>query len=170
LLAGFGAVEVLLRPLYLLQNILMRVYLIEIPRDSKFNFRLTLAAMLAGIAIIVIAYILLGPIAISLFFSDAYLSSIPLILPLTLLGAFVVLESLPRSAVLSYRDTSSLPYFVLGHVLIAVTGLIAIIYAANELTLAYCAWIGAVIGLLRVILTFSTYVKTRQERRRAITP
>ncbi len=148
----------------------MRVYLIEMPRDSKFNFRLTLTTMLGGIALAIIAYILLGPLAITLFFSETYQSSIHLILPLTLLGAFVVLESLPRSAVLSHHDTAGLTNFVLGHVVIAVSGVIAIIYAANELTLAHCAWIGAVIGLLRVILTFSTYVKTRQEERRAITP
>ena len=159
--AAFAAIEAFVRPLYLLQNVTLRVLTVEVVRDLRLRPRRIALALWGGGALLAAGLILLLPFVIPWVYSGRFDEFIGLGAPLALMGGLLLTETLPRSTLVGRGSSKDLRRFATAQTLIALAGVALILVLARSQGILGAAWAGAVVAGLRTVAAYGFYLSGR---------
>ncbi len=160
-LAGFAAVEALVRPLYTLQGISRYTLAVETVRRRQMRVTATLLALLGLAAVAGVVLALLLPMVLPLIYAGRYDTYTGLAVPIVLMGSLLLAEAFPRSFVIGRAPLDRLNLYTASQVLIAVVGLGLVVALSLRHGIMGVAWAGTIIALLRALSAYGFYFYLR---------
>ncbi len=148
-LAAFAGLMNLLRPFLLIWSILLQTLSVEFGRNHQFPKRRLLLGTWALALALFFATWAAVPILMDLLYSSKYNIISPAALPISLLGALLITETVPRSFIAGAANDRDLRRYVRDQILSALICAAAGIVFINRLGVFGAAWTGFVLMLMR---------------------
>jgi O-antigen/teichoic acid export membrane protein len=148
-LAAFAGLMNLLRPFILIWSILLQTLSVEFGRNHQFPKRRLLLGMWALALPLFLVTWTAAPAVMDFLYSSKYNFVNPAALPISLLGALLITETVPRSFIAGAADDRDLRRYIRDQMLSALICAAAGIVLINQFGVFGAAWTGFVLMLMR---------------------
>ena len=157
-IAALTALAILLRPFNLLREIITQMMTVEFARNPALNKKFAFWGIWGLGTILGVLAVLLVPLVVSIVYGGRYDQYLNLVLPLSVSGALVILEILPKSFLIARVQGRTVNQFAGCQVLIALLGIGLGIALGIKGGVIGIAWAGAVMLLLRNACGYALYL------------
>jgi len=157
-IAALTALAILLRPFNLLREIITQMMTVEFARNPALNKKFAFWGIWGLGTILGVLAVLLVPLVVSIVYGGRYDQYLNLVLPLSVSGALVILEILPKSFLIARVQGRTVNQFAGCQVLIALLGIGLGIVLGIKGGVVGIAWAGAVMLLLRNACGYALYL------------
>jgi O-antigen/teichoic acid export membrane protein len=154
-LAAFAGYMNLLRPFLLLWSILLQTLGVEYARNHRFPKRKLILGMWAlAIPLFLVTWVVL-PFLLDFLYSGKYNMVSSAALPIGLLGALLITETIPRSYIAGVADDRTLQRYIRDQIFVALVCLAIEIALILQLGVPGAAWGGCVLMFVRNINAYA---------------
>lgn len=154
-LAAFAGYMNLIRPFLLIWSILIQTLAVEYARDHTFPRKKLLLGMWGlAIPLFFISWAVL-PFLLDLLYSGKYNMIGPAALPISLLGALLLTETVPRSYIAGCADDRTLQKYIRDQVILTLISLVMEISLIMKLGVTGAAWGGCIMLFARNLIAYT---------------
>ncbi len=162
IVAAYAAMALLIKPFYLIQNVIFKIVYVETAINKKFPHKKVIQFIfLISIAITAGLIIFHDQIA-ELIYRQKFNNYYNLLIPLFIIAFLLITESFPRGFIIGNVVSSKFNHYIYIQLLVTILGVFIAIYYHSYFGIHTIAWAGVFIMIIRNLISYTYYRRFRR--------